>query len=429
MFDTGTTMDFSVSPKMAVVKQNLYRSEISDVSRAVSRAMAGLLRSDRVKAGETAAIAVGSRGIDKIGMVVSECVKQFTEKGVKSLIVPAMGSHGGATAEGQKEILRKLGLSEAATGADIRADMTTRIIGLTPSGVKIHFSATASVADWIFPVNRVKPHTKFKLPIESGLCKILTIGLGKAAGAAEFHRQAVRSGFGIIEEAAGIVLKKQKVLGGMALLEDGVGKLSEVEVLLPDALIEREKQLLEKACANMARIRLDYIDILIVDRMGKDISGIGMDSNVTGRHRDITGDFYTAPHVKRIFVRELSSGSDGNANGIGLADVTKTKLVRSIDWEKTKINSVAAISPEKAAVPIHFDTDLECLRVCASTAGIEAPESARIVRIPDTAHLEYISVSQAFEKEIECNPNLEVVGSWFPMEFDSDGNFYEPVRD
>jgi hypothetical protein len=422
-------MDFSKSPEMAVVKQKLYRSQIPDVSGAVSRALAGLLRSDEIKEGQTVAIAVGSRGIDRIDRVVSECVKRFGEKGLKPFIVPAMGSHGGATAEGQKKILKKLGISESAIGAEIRADMTTNIIGQTPSDVKIHFSAAASEADWIFPVNRVKPHTKFKAPIESGLCKILTVGLGKSAGAAEFHRRAVRSGFGIIEEAAGIVLKVRKVLAGMALLEDGFGKLGEIEVLSPETLIQREKRLLEKAYAHMARIQLDHIDVLIVDKMGKDISGIGMDSNVTGRHRDITGDFHTAPHVKRLFARELSSGSDGNANGIGLADVAKTELVRSIDWEKTKVNAVVAISPEKAAIPIHFDTDLECLRVCASTAGIDDPESARIVRIPDTGRLEYILVSKAFEKEIESNPNLELVGSWKPIEFDSDGNFCEPELD
>ena len=415
--------DFAKTPEMVVVRQKLHRAAIADICRTVAQAMeapAGFWKLARP--GQTVAVAAGSRGIDRIDQVVCTAVEFFRKNGLRPFIVPAMGSHGGATPQGQEKILEKLGISEKAAGVPIRSEMETQVVGELPSGVKIHVAKAAWEADWIFPVNRVKPHTKFKLPVESGLCKILTVGLGKARGAAEFHVKAVGRGFGIIEEAAAEILKTGKVIGGLALVEDGAAKLCRVELLAPETMIEREKELLGHSYCLMARVPFDNIDILIVDRMGKDISGIGMDSNVTGRHRDIAGDFFTAPHVKRLFARDLSPGSDGNANGVGLADVVSSRLVRAMDFEKTKVNAVTAISPEKAAVPIHFETDLECLRVCALTAGVENPQSARIVRIRDTKNLEFIYASKAFADEIDARPELELAGDWGPFSFDGKQN-------
>jgi hypothetical protein len=208
----------------------------------------------------------------------------------------------------------------------------------------------------------------------------------------------------------------------LAVVEDGRGKLSHIEALSSSGLIEKEKDLLKEAYANIAKIPLNHIDILIIDRIGKDISGIGMDSNVTGRHRDIVGNFFTAPYVKRIFVRELSPASDGNANGIGLADVTTSRLVNKMDMEKTRINSITAISPEKAAIPVHFDSDMECLRVCAATAGISQLALARVVRIMDTKNLQYFQASRAFEREILSDIKLEITSAWSPLKFDNQNN-------
>jgi hypothetical protein len=271
-------------------------------------------------------------------------------------------------------------------------------------------------------INRVKPHTKFQADVESGLCKILTIGLGKAEGAREFHRQAVRHGFGIIEAAARLVLDRCPILFGLALLEDGFGDLARAQAVLPSDIPNAEKKLLKNAAAMMGRIPFDGIDILVVDKFGKDISGIGMDSNVTGRHRDLVGDFCTARHAKRIFVRELSSGSDGNGNGIGLADVTTRRLVEALDMQKTYKNAVTAISPEKAAIPLTVETDREAIAICAATAGLAQPADARLVRILDTKHLAVMQVSRALAAEVQANPDLCEASRWSPMAFDGDGN-------
>jgi len=313
-------------PETALIKQKLYSSKIKDIPAAVSSTIS-VLPSLMINPGETVAVAVGSRGISRINTVVYNCVKILKDKGLKPFIVPAMGSHGSATADGQKDILAKLGITESSMGVPVISDMEVEYIDRLHPGVKIFFSKTALNADHIVIINRIKPHTKFSADIESGLCKMLTIGLGKAAGAAEFHNGAVQHTFKIIEEAAKVVIKQTNILFGLALLEDGYGNLARVEAILPRSLIEREKILLKDAAEMMGRIPFDFLDILIIDFIGKEISGIGMDSNITGRHRDITGDFFTAPHPKRIFVRDLSPDSDGNGNGIGLADVTTKRLV------------------------------------------------------------------------------------------------------
>ena len=407
---------------MALVRQKLHRAAIVDIPGAVHAALKGLDLNGVYQPGQTVAVAVGSRGINAIGTVTSACIDFLCQKQLKPFIVPAMGSHGGATAKGQHAVLEKLGICESTLGVPVEPDMAVEVVDRLSNGTKIYFSRAALAADHIVVINRVKPHTKFRADIESGLCKMLTIGLGKADGAAEFHRQAVRHTFSIIEAAARLVLRKCPILYGLALLEDGSGDLSRIEALTPENIVAGEKKLLKTASAMMARIPFSDIDILVVDRFGKDISGIGMDSNVTGRHRDLVGDFKMAPHVKRIFVRELSPGSDGNGNGIGLADVTTRRLVEALDMQKTYMNAITAISPEKAAVPLNVDTDQEAITVCASTAGLSDPAAARLVRIKDTKYLEKFQVSKSLSAEVEANPDLEFLTPWRPMAFTRDGN-------
>ncbi len=410
-------------PEMATVKQKLNRSRLSDISAVVSSALLEHPVFKKTKPGKTVAVAVGSRGIDRVDQVVLECLKLLKEKGLRPFILPAMGSHGGGTREGQEKVLANLGISAERMGVPVHAEMDVESIDETQDGLKIFISKRALEADHIIPVNRIKPHTKFNGEIESGLCKMLTIGLGKSVGAAAFHGFAVNYGFNIIEKAAKTILEKCSILFGFALLEDGCGQLSGINVLPPETLIDDEKKLLKTAYLHMGKIPFDNIDVLIVDQIGKDISGIGMDSNVTGRHRDITGDFCKYPHVMRIFVRDLSPGTDGNGNGIGLADVTTKRLVNGLDIEKTYKNALTAISPEKAAIPIHFATDREAVDACVKTIGhISQGLGPRIVRIKNTASLEFIQVSRVFEQEIIANRNLELVSPWETMRFDGEGN-------
>jgi len=409
-------------PEVALIKQKLYRSAIPDVPYTVLESLKSLPLEDRIKPGQTVAVAVGSRGIHLIDTVVFHCLKFLKSKGLKPFIVPAMGSHGGATPDGQLNVLAKLGITEKAMGVKIIADMDVTEVGQLSSGTRIYFSQQALQADYFVAINRVKPHTKFRAPIESGLCKMLTIGMGKKKGASEFHLRAVKHSFSIIEKAAALILAKGKMLFGLALLEDGYGDLARVEALFPNALIEHEKKLLKEARSLMGSIPFDFIDVLIIDFFGKNISGIGMDSNITGRHRDIVGDFFTTPHARRIFVRDLTPESDGNGTGIGLADVTTRRLVESLDLQKTYANTLTAISPEKAAIPIYLDSDRQALDACIQTTGLDSTLDARMVRIKDTASLEFLQVSAALGTEVSANPKLEQLTPWGPIEFDGKGN-------
>ncbi len=407
---------------LALVRQTLYQGEIQDMGPTISQTISRLALSGRISPGDSVAVAVGSRGIDKIHQVTSRCIHVLQQFGLQPFIVPAMGSHGGATPEGQKQLLAKFGITETAMGVPVRGEMNTVVIGELESGLPLHMAQTALQADHLVLINRIKPHTKFSAPIESGLCKMLTIGLGKAVGAAAFHQHAVRHGFQIIEAAAARILPHSKLLFGLALLEDGHGRLAHIQALSPETMIREEKELLKQAYTWLGQIPFDPIDILIVDYIGKDISGIGMDSNVTGRHRDITGDFFSAPHPGRIFVRDLSPLSDGNGNGIGLADVTTTRLVKALDMAKTYTNSIAAISPEKAAIPMHFASDRQALQVCVQTLGLPSLANARIVRIKNTADLRLLQISKALEPFITKNHALQMISPWTPLHFDAEGN-------
>lgn len=412
-------------PEMALVRQKMSKSDIRDVAGATQSALAAISVPCPPARGGSVAVAVGSRKIDGLREAVFHCLRFLESRGFRPFIVPAMGSHGGATPEGQSRVLAGYGVTEKEMGVPMVTDMDVVSIATHPLGFPVYLSKAATAADHVVLINRIKPHTKFKAPIESGLCKMMTVGLGKHRGAAEIHRQAVDHTFGIIESMAEIILKKLNILFGLALLEDGYGKLAHVSALTPETLIPDEKDLLEKAKAMMGRIPFDRVDILVVDQIGKDISGIGMDSNVTGRHRDIVGDTIVSPHVKRIFVRDLSPGSDGNANGIGLADFTTRRLVERMDREKTYVNSLAAISPEKAAIPVYFDTDRQCLAACAATCGRPEPHDLRVVRIKNTSSLEHLQVSRALETEVLGNDRLALVSSWQGLGFDEKGNLRE----
>ncbi|MBW1795328.1 MAG: DUF2088 domain-containing protein [Deltaproteobacteria bacterium] len=409
-------------PEMALVRQKLHAEKLQNIPVAVESALESLHLASVAKPGESVAVAVGSRGVSHIPIIVSECVKRLKDRGLKPFIVPAMGSHGGNTPEGELSVLAMLGIDQSFVGVPILAAEDVVEIGTLDIGIPIVLDRRAAEADQIVVINRVKPHTKFHGPIESGLTKMLTVGLGKGQGAALYHRAAIQHTFGILQDAARRILETRSVLFGLAILEDGYKDVSRICAVRPGNWFEAERTLLEQARFMMPCIPFDLIDILIVDEIGKDISGIGMDSNATGRHRDIVGDFYTAPHVKRIFVRDLSPESDGNGNGIGLADVTTRRLVDALDLKKTYTNALTAISPEKAAIPMYFESDHECIQTCLNTIGMVKPEAARIIRIKNTATLETLLVSRAIEGDVISNPDLEIVRSWEPMAFDDTGN-------
>ncbi|MDY6953895.1 MAG: lactate racemase domain-containing protein [Thermodesulfobacteriota bacterium] len=413
-------------PKMTLVGQRLCAQKVADVSAAVTKALQGLDLDKSAAPGRSVAVGIGSRGINHISLVASECVKFLKEKGFSPFVVPAMGSHGGNRPAGELSVLASLGITESTMGVPLQAAHEVVEIGRLDMDIPILMDRGAAEADHIVVINRIKPHTKFHGPIESGLTKMLTVGLGKGHGAALYHRVAIEHSFAVLQDAASQILKNRSILFGLAILENGYHDIAQISAVEPRDWLDQERLLLEKARSMLARIPFDPIDVLIIDEIGKDISGIGMDSNVTGRHRDLVGDFFTAPHVKRIFVRDLSPGTKGNGNGIGLADVTTQRLVEALDLEKTYTNALTAISPEKAAIPMHFDKDRQCLEACLKTIGLVEPEAARIVRVKNTLTLDKLLVSQALESEVTSNPDLHTLGPLEPMAFDHGGNL-EPL--
>lgn len=409
-------------PEMALVAQRLRAQPCQDISGAVQGALQSLELEMSESAGESVAVGVGSRGISEIPLIVYECVKFLKKQGLKPFIIPAMGSHGGNTRNGEVSVLASLGITESSMGVPIDTTSEVVEIGRLDIGIPILMDRCAATANHIVVINRVKPHTKFHGSVESGPTKMLTVGLGKGQGAGVYHRAAVQHTFAILADAADRILKNRSVLFGLAIVEDGYQDVARICAVRPKNWFEAERTLLKDARVMMPRIPFDLIDILIIDEIGKDISGIGMDSNVTGRHRDIVGNSFTAPHVKRIFVKDLSPGSKGNGNGIGLADVTTQRLVDALDLQKTYTNALTAISPEKVAIPMHFQTDRECLEACLNTIGLVKPDAARLVRIKNTLRLDTLLVSRALEGEVISNPHLEILKPRAPMGFDDRGN-------
>ena len=334
-----------------------------------------------------------------------------------------MGSHGGATAEGQVALLAHYQITESSMGVPILASMEAVEIGRTEEGVPVFIDRHASEADHIVVVNRIKPHTKFKAPIESGLMKMMAIGMGKQKGADYYHKAALHyTFFKIIVDAGRMVINKAPILCGLGILENGYDETAKIVALRPEEIETEEQNLLTEAKRMMPRLPFHEIDLLIVDEIGKDISGVGIDPNVTGRNRDLVGTFPHPTNVKRIFVRDLTGSSNGNAIGIGLVDITTQRLVNKIDYQATYMNAITGISLEKAAVPMHFDTDQRAIEAALGSIGLTPPEESRIVRIKNTLHLDEVEVSEIYAQEVRQRSDLEILEGPNPVIFDGDGN-------
>lgn len=413
-------MDF---PNMYRLRQSFDRTAVADIPGTVRAELKKLVLEKRVRPGQRIALTGGSRGVANIALILKTAVEHLKTIGASPFIFPAMGSHGGATAEGQAAVLTHYGVTEEFTGAPVLSSMETVEISRTPDGVPVFIDRNASEADGIIVVNRIKPHTKFKAEIESGLMKMMAIGMGKQKGADHYHKAALQYTFPkIIVDAGREVLRKAPVLCGLGLVENGYDETALIAALGPEDIEEREKELLVLAKRLMPRLPFNEIDLLIIDEMGKDISGTGIDPNVTGRNRDILGIFPHPVNVRRLFVRDLTPSSEGNATGIGLADLTTKRLVDKIDRPATYMNCITGISLEKAAIPMYFETDKECIRVALGSVGLAPAEESRIVRIKNTLHLDEVEVSEIYKEEIADRPDLEILEGPRPMSFDAEGN-------
>ncbi len=408
-------------PRMVRVKQQFAGPTLPDVRAAVRQALARVALP--VRSGQSVALTVGSRGIVNIDVAVRATVEHLHGLGARPFIIPAMGSHGGGTAEGQRAVLEHYGVTEAAMGCPIRATMDVVQVGEV-LGLPIWLDRHASEADWIGVINRVKPHTGFTGEIGSGLLKMMTIGMGKHRGAIQAHRANIRLGYETMIVALGReMLRTGRLAFGLGLVENGYDETARVEAFLPADLEAGERALLRQATAWMAKLPFDPIDLLIVDEMGKEISGTGMDTHVIGRHTTFFERPFEHPRITFIVACDLTPNTYGNASGIGLADFTTRRLADKIDWTPTYINALTACSPGGPKLPPVLDHARDAVAVALSCLGLDRPEAARVVRIQNTLRLTEVEVSEAFLPELARRPDLTVLGDPAPFAFDAEGAF------
>ncbi len=399
-------------PKVVRVRQSFDRTRLEEVCGAVAAGLRdlGLLRG--LRPGSRIAITAGSRGINNLVSMTRTAADVVRSLGGQPFIVPAMGSHGGATDEGQRTLLADLGISETSMGCPVVSSMEVEEVGRTAAGVPVYQDRNALHADGIIVINRVKPHTAFRGEVESGLCKMLAVGLGKHKGAQQMHA----AGLGpTLVEAARLILDRAPVLAGIAVLENSLDETAEVHVVPPDLFEETDRALLARAWQMLPRIPFDPLDVLIVDEMGKNISGTGMDNNVIGIGPRVGGKMEMGhPAVSTIVVLGLTAETHGNANGIGLADITTRRLVDSIDYKATYTNVLTTRLWSAGRLPVIMETDREAIEVAVGEA---APGEVRLVRIKNTLHLEDLEISEALLPEAK-QKGLTIVRGAQPLEFD-----------
>ncbi len=408
-------------PTMFRFRQNFPRPLVPDIPGATRATLAAC--GHPIKRGDTVAIGTSSRGIANYATIVKAAVDSLRELGAKPFIFPAMGSHGGGTPEGQLSVLDHYGINERTMGVPCRATMDVVPVG-EALGLPVWVEKGASGADWICLINRVKPHTDFRGSIESGLFKMMTIGLGKYKGAIQYHRANVRHGYETVITSVGReMLAKAKIAFGLGIVENGYDETAHVEAFNAAHLEGGERRLLKMARENLARVPFAAFDVLIVEEMGKNVSGAGMDTNVIGRPSNPHEQFPNDPKILWIVALDLTDNTYGNATGIGNADFTTKKLVEKIDMKATLINCLAACSPGGAKLPPAFETDREAIEAALSCTGLLAPEKeARVVRIKNTLMLGEIEVSESLLPEAAKRAHLERLGGPMELRFDAAGN-------
>ena len=410
-------------PKIFKIHQKIDAPHLEEVENRVHELLDQFELSKKVKRGERIGLTAGSRGIKDKPRVLKTIVDRLRDLGASPFVVPCMGSHGGATAEGQIEVLESLGITEKSLGAPILSSMDVEQIGRTKFGTPVLISRDLLKADRVVVVNRVKPHTDFRGEIESGLVKMMVIGMGKHQGALMVHRLTIKHGFpAVIKEVSSIILKKVPMLFGMGMIENQYGKTAFIDLVKPGKLVEAEKALLKKARRLTPSLPFDQMDLLILDEMGKNISGAGMDTNVIGRRAFIWSSKPRKPKIMRIFVRDITEESHGNVTGIGMADYITKRLFDKIDYSSTAVNCLTGMGPENGRIPIFFERDRDALAAAHDNSGVLHPQDLRILWAKSTLELENLYASQALLKEARSNRRLEILSDPFEFPFDQNGN-------
>jgi hypothetical protein len=420
----ATIPSMSHYPRVFRVRQQLPRPRVTDVPAAVETALAALNFSARVRPGHRVAITAGSRGIANIAVILRAAASHLRRLGAEPFIVPAMGSHGGGTADGQCRILESYGITPERCGCPIRSSMDTVIVCRAAEGFPVHFDRHASEADHVLVCGRIKPHTRFVGDIESGLMKMMLIGLGKHAGALVYHQAIQDFSFGqILRSVAHEVVTRCNILAGLAIVENAYDETARIAAVAPDEFELREPELLRQAREWMPRLPFDRADVVLLDEIGKDVSGAGLDTNVVGRkyleHAARDDEF---PKIKFLVVRGLTRASHGNATGIGLVEFCRSRVLREMDVYATRTNCLTGSHAAAAMIPLDYETDREILDVVLSVIGLRPPSEARLMWIQNTLKVAEIECSEAYFDEARRRSDLEILTQPRKLPLGEDGH-------
>jgi Lactate racemase N-terminal domain len=411
-------------PEMIRIRQSFQSAALEDIPGEIASRFSALGDLRGVRKGQTVAVACSSRGIANYGTIAGSVVSCLKGLGLKPFIIPAMGSHGGATAGGQERVLQHLGVTEAYVGAPVRSSLEVVQLGETEEGIPVHVDKLAAAADHIVLINRIKKHTEFEHWFESGLLKMMAIGLGKQQGAALYHQAMLTHGYPkVILSVARSVLASGKILFGVGVVEDGYSQTAKIGICGPGHMEDMERDLFKAAKGFSPGLPFEEADILIVDEMGKEISGTGFDTKVVGRiGLPLVTKEPESPRVKRILVCDLTAGSEGNAVGVGIADFITRRLFDKIDMDALNMNTITGVCPEMGKIPPVLENDREAIDVAIKCVGLIPQGDLKIMRIKNTLRVDEIDLSEGYERALKKRPELEVMMKKRPMAFDGSGN-------
>jgi len=409
-------------PNMYKVRQRFSREKIEDIPAEVLKQLSRPEIEGAIRPGMSIAITAGSRGIANIALITREIVAFVKSKGARPFIVPAMGSHGGATAEGQSEILHDYGITEQSMGCPLQASMETKHIGYTEEGHPVLIDRYAAEADAIIAVGRIKPHTAFRGPYESGVMKMLTIGLGKQEGADVCHESGFKNMARLVPLFGKAIMKHSKVIFGVGIIDNAYEDTYKIVSMTPQEIIDKEPAYLDEAKANMPKILIPETDVLVVDKIGKNYSGDGMDPNITGTFcTTCASGGLISQHV---VVLDLSQETHGNAIGLGMAHATTRRAYEKVDFEKTYPNSITATVLAVSRIPMVMASDKDAIAVAIKTCNEIDKSKVRLVRIENSLHLDEIYISEAHLDEAKRHPDIEIISGPKPWQFDENGNLW-----
>ena len=414
-------------PEFFRVKMHYPHSRVSDITKALHRSLDEVLNNNEICPGDSVAVGIGSRGIDNLPVMVKALCQKLNQIGAKPVIIPAMGSHGGATGEGQKRILMTMGITEELCGCTVQSSLEVKKIGSVFGEVPVYFSSDALKMNHSICINRIKQHTKFKASVESGIYKMLCIGMGKHQGALVFHNWALKYGFYPLLEAMGNeIIKKSNFRFGIGVVENAYDETMKIAAIPRDKILDKEKELMELSRRHFPRLPVKQIDVLVVWRIGKEISGVGMDPNVTGRTFDLKeDDFSGVLNATRLAILNLSEKSNGNGMGMGNADFITEKVYKNLDYETTVMNAMTGISLRKAFIPIRMPDDRKAIQGCFTTIGPVASKTTRAIIIRETLHVTEFWASEALLHEIQAVPEAKIMEK-VRLDFDGAGNLVLP---